>query len=159
MSNFYDDPEIIAEKVKLIEEIVIPKITIQQAISQNKIEDYTLEYFYDRDENFRKYISSKKIRDYSGEFIGKFSIPIMIPLLDSSEIIERQSMAPTMKGNINKLTTNKYSSTNYISLHIPVYLIKDFGDVVPKGTEFIVTSINGGTELGDLKIVGLNYKN
>lgn len=88
---------------------------------------------------------------------GKFFMPLMTPLMEQEETNNQEKSSPSNKGQISssKLQTDSYSSSNYFELSIPVYLLLGFENTIPKGTEFIITSIGGSISIEDMRIIGL----
>lgn len=141
MGNYYDDQKISSiERAKLAEDILLPELPK---------EPLTLEYL----KNIGEY--KLAINEYT-DVVGKFFLTIMTPLIDKGEAVEAKKTAPSTRGHKGQgLPTNSYTSSNFISLTIPKYIVLNFKDVIPKGTEFIVASVGGSIELEDLRIVGL----
>lgn len=129
MSNYYEDQQISTPEIAVLaEDIVLPEIT---GNSTNPF------YLYK-------------------DILGKFFLPIMTPMLDKNNIKETQKSSPSTKGHKgNLLIVESCKSTNYISLYIPKYILLNFVNKVPKGTEFIIASIGGSIEIEDMRIIGI----
>ena len=120
MGNFFENKELITERVKLAEDIFLPE----------SINDY-------------KNISAK------------FYLNIYTPMLDKSKIKSEEKPAPLLsKFNNNSINPSKYEQSNYIELTIPRYILLQFKDKVPAGTEFIITCI-GEFKINHFRIIGL----
>jgi len=120
MGNFFENKELITERVKLAEDIFLPE----------SINDY-------------KNISAK------------FYLNIYTPMLDKSKIKSEEKPAPLLsKFNNNNINPSKYEQSNYIELTIPRYILLQFKDKVPVGTEFIITCI-GEFKINHFRIIGL----
>lgn len=84
---------------------------------------------------------------------AKFFINIFTPLLDKNkQILETRpapnnSKTPSIKGS-------EYQLSNYIILIIPRYILLNFKDKIPAGTEFIITCI-GEFKIEHFKIIGV----
>lgn len=84
---------------------------------------------------------------------AKFFINIFTPLLDKNkQILETRpapnnSKTPSIKGS-------EYQLSNYIILTIPRYILLNFKDKIPAGTEFIITCI-GEFKIEHFKIIGV----
>lgn len=142
MSEFYDDQSInTIERVKLAQDVKLPKVTT---------EPLTLKFL----ENGGKYVSP--FNAYS-DIKAKFFMPIMSPLMSGENASNDKKASPSVKNQkgSSKLQVNSYNSSNYIELVIPKYILMNFVDIVPKGTEFIVGSINGSLSIGKMKIIGI----
>lgn len=88
---------------------------------------------------------------------GKFFMNIMTPLKDggdTSDVTKGSPSTRNVKGK-TKLNTSSYSSSNYIELTIPKYILLNFTGTIPKGTEFLVGSINGSSDVDDMRIIGI----
>ena len=85
---------------------------------------------------------------------GKFFINIFTPLLDKSIIKSEQRSAPNNTGGKSNIKGSSYTQTNYITLTIPRYMLYQFDNVIPKGTEFIITCI-GEFKIEHFRIIGL----
>lgn len=88
---------------------------------------------------------------------GKFFINIMTPLKDTGDTNDISKSSPSTKNQKGtyKLNTNGYNASNYIELTIPKYILLNFTNIVPKGTKFVVGSINGSYDVDDMRIIGL----
>lgn len=118
--NFYENKKVIAERVKLAEDILLPE----------SYDDY-------------KNISAK------------FYFYIYTPKLDLSKINETSKPAPNVsKFNNNNLRPDTYNEVNYITLTIPRYILFQFKNKVPAGTEFIITNI-GHFRIENFRIIGI----
>jgi hypothetical protein len=119
-SNFFENKEIITERVKLAEDIELPES-------------------YDDYENIT----------------AKFYFNIYTPLVDKSKITSEGRPAPLVsRFNNNNLNPDKYETSNYIKLTIPRYILFQFKNKVPAGTEFIITCI-GIFRIEHFRIIGL----
>lgn len=140
MDNYYDKQQLASvERVKLATDIILPKVTT---------EPLTLKYL----ELGNEY--KTPFTEYT-DMEGKFYITIMTPLVDKSQANKKSQVAPSVRGHKGNLGTNNYSSSNYITLTIPKYILLNFKDKVPKGTEFIVASVGNTVDLDDLRIIGI----
>lgn len=99
-------------------------------------------------------ILPESIDDYKNTK-AKFHIFIYSPMLDQSTIKTESKSAPSLsKFNNNNLKPSKYDEVNYITLTIPRYILFQFKNKVPKGTEFIVTNI-GYFRVDHFRIIGV----
>lgn len=138
MSNYEAMSSI--EKVELAETIELPKIA--------KLSYSLLESGGTWESAFDKYKDTK----------AKFFINIMTPLADSSgDATDTSNTSPSTRNQKGKtkLNTSSYGSSNYIELTIPKYILLNFTDSVPKGTKFLVGSINGSYDTDDMHIIGV----
>ena len=86
---------------------------------------------------------------------AKFYINILTPLVDKSKVNSTSKPAPaTSKFNNNNLNPSDYEQVNYIILTIPRYILMQFKDVVPAGTEFIINCI-GEFKIIHFRIIGI----
>lgn len=86
---------------------------------------------------------------------AKFHLYVFTPLLDQETIKSTTKSAPSLsKFNNNNLKPSKYDEVNYITLTIPRYILFQFKNKVPKGTEFIVTNI-GYFRIDHFRIIGV----
>lgn len=139
--NFYEKQSLSGlERVILAEEIILPELPE---------EPLTLAYL----EEFGEYkLAFNEYKDTK----GKFFMNIMTPLVEKGAVAEKFANSPRTVGHRGKaLNTTDYISTNYITLTIPKYILLNFTGKVPKGTEFLVASIDGSLEVDDIKIIGI----
>lgn len=141
MSNYYDNGAISSvEKATLAEDIVLPSITKAPL---------TLSFL----EGGGSYKTAET--EYK-DTKGKFFISIMTPLVDQTNASTVSKASPTTRGQSgSKLNASKYSSSNYVTLTIPKYILLNFTGTVPKGTEFLVASINGSSSISNMRIIGI----
>lgn len=145
MSNYYEEQQIgTIERAVLAEAVNLPAVTT---------EPLTLSFL----EGGGEYkIATNEYKDIT----GKFFLNIMTPLVDKGSASKRGESAPSTRGHCgDSLTTTNYSSSNYISLVIPKYILLNFIGSIPKGTEFIVASIGGSVEIEDMRIIGIYSSN
>jgi hypothetical protein len=96
----------------------------------------------------------ESIDDYKN-IQAKFYLNIYTPLVDKSNIKSQSKSAPSLsKYNNNNLKPSKYEEVNYITLTIPKYILFQFKEKIPKGTEFIVTNI-GELRIEHFRIIGV----
>lgn len=128
------------ERVILAEDILLPELPDKPL---------TLAYL----EEFGEYkLAFNEYHDMQ----GKFFMNIMTPMVEKGEIEEKFSSSPRTIGHRgNELSTMDYVSTNFIILTIPKYILLNFREMVPKGTEFLIASIDGSLEVEDIKIIGI----
>ena len=128
------------ERVVLAEDILLPELPE---------EPLSLKYL----EKFGEYkLAFNEYKDMQ----GKFFMNIMTPMVQKGEIEEKFSSSPRTVGHKgNGLSTMDYISTNFITLTIPKYILLNFTGMVPKGTEFLIASIDGSLEVEDIKIIGV----
>ena len=122
-----------------------------------------INYYDDQQITFERVILAKKIKvDKYRATTGKFFFPILTPTVKQGEASKTPTKAPNIgKHKGVKLDVKKYNVLNYINLEIPKYLMMNFnvGDSgkieVPKGTQFLVTSLDKSIEYDKLRIVGI----
>ena len=96
----------------------------------------------------------ESINDYEN-ISAKFYINIFTPLVDKTKTKVESKAAPSVrKYNNNNLTPSDYEQSNYITLTIPRYILFQFKDNIPKGTEFIITCI-GEFKIDHFRIIGV----
>lgn len=140
MSNYYDNMELKIERAILAEEIILPKVTKERYITHDWLK-------------YNTYISP--FTEYE-DTIGKFFIPILTPMVSQGEVWTKTKSSPSTKGHKGDgLQTRSYNTSNYISLYIPKYILLNFVDKIPKGTEFILSSINNSIDIDDMRIIGI----
>lgn len=139
--NYYDKQSIITiERAQLAEDIPLPAITTEKI---------NLEFF----ESGKTCILAQNAYI---DTIGKFYLNVMTPLLDKQESKMETKSAPSTRGHKgSSLNTRSYTSTNYVNLVVPKYILLNFTGRVPKGTEFIVASIGGSLDVEDMRIIGI----
>lgn len=132
------------ERATLIEDIILPEITTKSV---------NLSFF----EGGGTLILPHNV--YT-DMIGKFSINILTPTIDDyNQAKDDMKVRPSNLGNRGQLMNmNNYTSSNYISLVIPKYILLQFTERVPKGTIFIAASINESMDIEDYQIIGLYKK-
>lgn len=125
MSNWYDNPNIVSERIILTKDIIftVPK-------------------------------------DIQAEFL----VPILTPTMDttSGNAENREVRPPSTRSQnkVNKVSVEKYTSSNCIILTIPKYIVAEFFDefllqnYIPKGTIFIMSSIGESLKIDNMRITG-----
>lgn len=95
-------------------------------------------------------------QDVYKDTLAKFYFNIITPMVDKGAVYNNQVHSPTInqRGG-TKLRTSGYKSSNYIELVIPKYILLNFKNVIPAGTEFLVGLIGGSTDVEDLRIIGV----
>ena len=140
MSNYYESGSINSiERVVLAETIKLPSVSTYPLTHRNLKEngEYKL-----------------AIHEYK-DIKAKFYLPIMTPLLNK-DTNQSSKSAPNLRNNKgSKLNVEGYTTSNYIELVIPKYILLEFIDSIPAGTEFIMGSIGGTTEIEDMRIIGI----
>lgn len=86
---------------------------------------------------------------------GKFNVMILTPYGSKTDIVETQPVMPKMVKTNIEINTVKFTKTNYITLNIPKYILLNFDDKVPKGTEFLVALVGGSKDVKDIRIIGI----
>ena len=139
--NYYDKQSIITiERAQLAEDIPLPTTTTEKI---------NLEFF----ESGKTCILAQNVYI---DTMGKFYLNVMTPLLDKQESKMETKSAPSTRGHKgSSLNTRSYTSTNYVNLVVPKYILLNFTGRVPKGTEFIVASIGGSLDVEDMRIIGI----
>ena len=87
--------------------------------------------------------------------VGKFTLPIESPTMNTNSIESSDKAAPNTKNGGNKLNVSKYSTTNIIKLRIPKYIVMMFDNVIPKGTKFLIACLGGNTDIDKMRIICL----
>ena len=96
----------------------------------------------------------ESMNDYE-KITTQFYFNIFTPLLDKSKIKYESKSAPSVsKFNNNNLNPSDYDQSNYINLTIPRYMLFQFKDKIPEGTEFIITCI-GEFKIEHFRIIGV----
>lgn len=122
-----------------------------------------LNYYDDQQITLERVILAKKItvEKYRATF-GKFYFPILTPTVKKDEAQETVTKPPNISSHKGaKLDVKKYKVCNFIKLEIPKYIMMNFnvgssGKIeVPKGTEFLVTSLDKSIDYTKLRIIGL----
>lgn len=128
------------EKATLIEEIKLPEISTGNI-------------------NLHFFESGKTLKlaqNVYKDTPGKFYINILSPLIDRNDALDSSYKMPKLLGHKGqKLNINKYSSSNYITLIIPKYILMDFTNVIPKGTEFLVGFVGKSTSIDNIQVIGV----
>lgn len=124
MSNWYDNPQITAEIATLTKDII----------------------FY-------------QVEDIQAEFL----LRILSPTMDTSsgDASNVQTKAPSTRSQVaHKLDAKDYITANNIVITIPKYIVYEFYDpflqrnLIPKETQFIVSSIGAELEVDKIRITG-----
>lgn len=138
--GFYMDT---IEKAILVEEIKLPEVTTDKSIDLSFFESGKI---------------LKLASNIYTDMKGKFSVKMLTPTMDNSSAKDNLSIAPSNLGNRGQsMSTNNYTTSNYVTLTIPKHILLGFTEKVPKGTEFIVASIGGSTDIEKFQVIGL-YK-
>lgn len=95
---------------------------------------------------------------------GKFNIPILTPTMTAGVEVESKNRTPKVKIQSKALLeTSDYTTTNYLVLKIPSYILFGFMSSlyesvltgsIPAGTEFLVGFL--GEDINNVRIIGLN---
>lgn len=143
-TNFYRSNLLSSvERVRLVEDLPLPEITK---------EPLNREYM----RTGKEYILATNVYK---DTVAQFYLPVMTPLLNNNEKSCQVVGAPSRLGQYgSKLNTSSYTTCNYISLVIPKYILLEFVDFVPAGTEFLVAGVGGSTDVDDMRIIGLYSK-
>ena len=130
-SSFFTSIErvVLAEKITLPEVTKVP-VTRQWLLEGNKYID-----------PFNVYKDTK----------AKFFFNVATPMVSKGEPTKSSGPKPNVKG----LSTSGYTRSNYIELIIPKYILLEFKDEVPKGTEFLIGCVGDSIDIDDMRIIGL----
>lgn len=143
MSNIYEEQKLSnTERVILAEDLKLPELTKEpltyEWLEEHKGEEYKLAF-----------------REYTN-LMGKFFLPIMTPLKEQKEVEEESKPAPSTTGHKGAgLETKKYKSSNIVEIVIPKYILLNYIDIIPKGTEFVAASVNNDVNAEELRIIGI----
>ena len=99
---------------------------------------------------------------------GKFNVPILTPTMKAGVEVESKNRTPKIKTQSNvTLETSSYTTTNYLILEIPKYMLVDFiqtiefennvpliSGKIPARDEFIVGFL--GEDINNVRIIGIN---
>ena len=142
--NYYETEKFTsAERVQLAEDIILPTLP-KEPLTHSYLK-YQGEYR----------LAFNEYHDVE----GKFYLPIMTPLVDKSSAVNTRRSAPSTKTHKGStLNTSSYNTSNYITLTIPKYIVLNFTDRIPAGTEFIVVSIGDSLNIKDMRIIGIYTK-
>lgn len=132
------------ERAILVEEVKLPDL------QEDKDQPLTADYLAHHDEYKLAFNQYKDIR-------ANFNIPILSPLMDNREKTTlKNNNSPSVRSHTGvKLNTNSYQSSNYVTLVIPKYLLYNFKEKIPKGTEFIIVNVGGSSNVSDMRIIGI----
>ena len=146
MANYYDE-----RHIKSIE-----RVTLAETINLPKISNYPLTL-----ENLKKGEYLLATNEYK-DIEAKFYIKILSPLINIDNVSDKQkNQISTFRHSGSTLNTDSYNSSNFITLTIPKYILLNFVDVIPKGTEFIMAcvgglaSTGGSMEIEKMRIIGI----
>lgn len=125
-------------------------------------------YYQDQELYIEKATLAERIAlDKHETTTGKFFIQILTPTFPKGSVVDKKMAAPNIsKHKGDKLDVSSYRQTNYVYLEIPKYIVLNFEYVyleefkkekvlIPKGTEFLITSLNKSTKYEDIRIIGL----
>lgn len=140
---YYESSDI--ERVVLAETIELPKLM--------KFPKEKLTF------NFLKKISDagkyyKLIEQEYKDVYGQFHLKVLTPMLDHSEIREEEVTVNSSNIKGSELHTKNFGSSNVFELRIPKYIVMNFTEEIPKGTEFIVASVGGEVDPDKMRIIG-----
>ena len=105
-----------------------------------------------------KIVDGVEVPDFDNymNVIGYFYIPIIMALLTNSDPTAVEVKAPTEKGVLNKsISSNTYTSKNFLDLVIPRYIALNFRYKIPAETKFLVAFVGGKTTVNNISIIGL----
>ncbi len=142
MSEFYQNQDLkYTEKAVLLEDIILPELPKFPTMS----EIHSGNVYYPRTEEL-----------YT-DMIGKFSIPITTPLNDNygTPTNKEKTNKPVKNLSNTNLKSSNFKESNFLELAIPKYIVLNFLNRIPKGTEFVVCFVGGGDSLEDIKIIGV----
>ena len=87
---------------------------------------------------------------------ANFIIPTLLPYGEREEVTEEFNVAPTViTRNGVELESEEYNSTNTIELQIPKYIVMEFTDIIPHGTEFIIASVGKRLHKTQIRIIAI----
>lgn len=96
---------------------------------------------------------------FSGDYPGKFYFPVVTidASLKADKVLDQKMPAPrvTSPPGAPKLVTKPYVKSNYLTLTVPSYIVSQFEDVIPAGTEFMISSVGERYEIDHIKIISL----
>lgn len=116
-------------------------------------------YYKNQDYYYTEYAIT--LEDFYYTSNGKFAIPALFPTLPTNSAVKKtQTISPTyvtnaMTNNREKLAINSVTTQNYIELHVPKYIAKEYTDehgYIHSGTKFIITFVGG--DLNEPRIIG-----
>jgi hypothetical protein len=129
----------------------VERIILSEEIKLPELPDYPLTL-----DNLEKYGEYKLAEREYKDITAKFILKLATPLLDQTSNTETTKSSPSSRKQSN-LNTSSYTTTNYIQLTIPKYIVMQFTGTIPKGTEFLIACVGGSLELEDMRIIGF-YK-
>lgn len=173
MANFYDDPSSFPyiEMATLVEDIKIP---IPEKLSLEYFEPKFKETHKSTDSGEDGYIDCYYEYNMSKEYefihsklqnlTGKFYVPILTPSVDYGDANDKDNISPNKAGFKSNIRSKAYTTSNFIELTIPKYLLYQFignskdgqNYLIPKGTVFLIASIGGLSKLEKIKIIGIS---
>ena len=115
---------------------------------------YSLLYDIEHAKNRSPRYYRTKESEYKVE-LGRFFIPILTPSISRESIVQEDKSAPKVKSKSVKLETDAYVNANTISLEIPKYLVCEFTDKIPAGTQFLFVSLSGRVREDKIRIIGI----
>lgn len=92
--------------------------------------------------------------------MGNFYAPMMFPMVENpEESIDMIHSAPenAMLKTEGAYETVEYTTSTYVQLVIPKYIVMNFTDTIPKGTVFVVGAVGGSNTLDQLKILSVAW--
>lgn len=142
MSN-YQSSIAAVERAILAQDIFLPATNTDKSISFKELES----------KGSYKIISAF---DVYKDIKAKFYLTILTPLVDKNDVAQKSNGSPLIRGQAkSKLYTSGYTSSNYVELTIPKYILLQFKNKVPKGTEFLICIPGGGMDIDDIRIIGI----
>ena len=178
MTPFYQDISTsfpFIERAILMEDVKLPvlnkkkKLTRKFFYSIQRLISYDPRYY---DDNYYESEMNKEFKFAYNEFKNidaKFYVPVLMAGLksaDNMKEVSTKNRAPRTTGFIGNINSQPYTSSNCITLTIPKYLLFQFLDqkneiegskdpFIPKGTEFLITSVGGMMDLDLIRIIGI----
>ena len=92
--------------------------------------------------------------------MGNFYAPMMFPMVENpEESIDMIHSAPhnSMLKTEGAYETVEYTTSTYVQLVIPKYIVMNFTDTIPKGTVFVVGAVGGSNTIDQLKILSVAW--
>lgn len=144
ISNYFSD-SLSIEKAILQRPVILPPVS-EEYIDHNTLEAYS---------NIgQQYLLPDQV--YT-DVKANFYLPLIFPMVENGESTVMIHDAPNIENiySIGSMESSEFKETNYVPLIIPKYIVMNFRDEIPVGTEFIVNFTGGTLNYANIHIMGV----
>ncbi len=150
-SNFYNNVSNYYSDSLSVEKAILQRPVILPPVSEEYIDFRTLEAYSKIDAQF---ITTD---DAYTDVKANFSIPLISPMVEDGESTVMIHDAPDIEAvhSIGSAITEGFQEMNFVPLIIPKFIVMNFRNEIPKGTEFIINFTGGTLSYSNIHIMGV----